>query len=286
MSIAYLNGRFLPLAEANVPVMDRGFLFGDSIYEVIPAYGGRCFRLAQHLDRLESSLVATGIPAPLTRAEWQALLERLVTEHGGGDQILYLQVTRGVAAAREHRFDPAMRPTVFAMSRPARAASAEAPAPIAAVLLEDIRWARCDIKTTALLGGVLLARAAREAGADEAILMRDGRVWEGASSNVFAVWQAVLYTAPLGPQVLAGITRDVVLELARAHGLDCREKALPAMAMAEVSEIWVSSSTRELVPVTQLDGRPVGTGEVGPVFRQVWDWYYRFRLKAGVADAP
>lgn len=283
MATAYLNGQFLPLEQATVPVMDRGFLFGDSVYEVIPAYGGRCFRLGQHLDRLTASLAATGIPAPLDRRGWQAVLERLIAEHGGGDQILYLQITRGVAAAREHRFTDDMAPTVFAMSRPARAASDELPAPIAGAVLEDIRWARCDIKTTALLGGVLLTRQAFEAGADEAILVRDGRVWEGASSNLFVVLDGVLHTAPLGPYVLAGITRDVVLELAAAHGLAWREEAVPVAALASITELWITSSTRELVPVTRLDGRPLGTGEIGPIFRQMWEWYQAFRRQASAA---
>lgn len=277
MPTAYLNGNYLPLEQATVPVMDRGFLFGDSVYEVIPVYGGRCFRLQQHLARLEASLAATRIPQPMSWAEWQAMAARLIDAHGGGDQILYLQVTRGVAAAREHRFSPEMRPTVFAMSKPANPPSIEPPRAIAGAMVEDIRWQRCDIKTTALLGGVMLTQQAYDAGADEAILVRDGRVWEGASSNVFAVLDDILFTAPLGIQVLAGITRDVVLELAAAHGLPHREAAIAASDMTRISELWITSSTRELVPVTTLDGRPVGNGVVGPVFRRVWAWYQAFR---------
>lgn len=270
--------------------MDRGFLFGDAVYEVIPVFGGHPLRLAHHLRRLDYSLSAVRIPPPLTAAEMTQLCERLIADHGGGDQILYLQVTRGVAAARDHQFGSDLRPTLFAMSRPASPPSAAPPAAIAAVVAEDIRWHRCDIKTTALLGGVMLIQQALAAGAAEALLVRDGRVWEGASSNVFGVLDGVLRTAPLGPRVLAGITRDLVLELARAHRLLCREEALTVAELARVSELWITSSTRELVPVTQLDGRPVGSGVVGPLFYNMWHWYQTFRqqVSSGVRapDAP
>jgi len=276
MSTIYLNGRFVPAEQATISVMDRGFLFGDSVYEVIPVFGGRCFRLAEHLARLDYSLRETRIAAPMDHAAWTALLERLIELHGGGDQSVYLQVTRGVYAQREHAFPGEQAPTVLAMTRPL-AAAPSLPEPVACITLEDIRWSRCDIKTTSLLGNVLMTQQALEAGADEAILLRDGCVWEGASSNVFAVLGEVLYTAPKGHHILGGITRDLVVELARQHGLDCREQALDAAELARADEIWLSSSARELTPVTRLNGRPVGAGVPGPLVRTVWAWYRSFR---------
>lgn len=280
MGTVYLNGRFLPQEQATVSVMDRGFLFGDGVYEVVPVFGGHCFRLAEHLDRLDASLGATHIPQPLQRAQWQQVIERLIAEHGGGDQAVYLQVTRGVTAVREHRFPNDCPPTVFAMSR-AIPAPPELPEPITCITLEDIRWQRCDIKSTSLLGNVMMTQRALEAGAREAILLRDGCMWEGATSNVFAVLDGHLYTAPKGHRILGGITRDLIVELAQQHGLDCREEAVPAAALGRISELWISSSTREMVPVTRLDGRPVGTGDIGPVYRRLWGWYREFRQGFG-----
>lgn len=277
MGTVYLNGQFLPQEQAQISVMDRGFLFGDGVYEVIPVFGGRCFRLTEHLDRLSYSLRETGIAEPLSRAQWQHIFETLIEVYGGGDQALYLQVTRGVAQAREHKFPTDCPPTVFAMSRVLAAVPEQAPAPIAAIAIEDIRWRRCDIKSTSLLGSVLMTQQALEAGAREAILLRDGRVLEGASSNVFAVVDGILYTAPKDRNILAGITRDLIVELVRQHGLAFCEQALPATELSRASELWISSSTREMVPISRLGDSVVGNGMVGPVFEQVWHWYQNFR---------
>lgn len=279
MGIVYLNGEFLPQEQAKVSVMDRGFLFGDGVYEVIPVFGGRCFRLAEHLERLDYSLRETRIAAALTPAQWEDIFERLIAANAvvdGGDQMLYLQVTRGVAATREHRF-PDCPPTVFAMSRALPPLPEQAPAPIDAIALEDIRWQRCDIKSISLLGNVLMTQQVLDAGAGEAILVRDGCVLEGASSNVFVVVDGTLYTAPKDRHILAGITRDLIVELVAQHGLPFSEQALPVQRLGAASEIWISSSTREMVPVAKLDGRPVGAGAPGPVFAQVWQWYRGFR---------
>lgn len=280
MGIVYLNGEFLPQEQAKISVMDRGFLFGDGVYEVIPVFGGQCFRVAEHLARLGYSLRETRIAEPLSPQEWQVVFDRLIADHsaqhGGGDQALYLQVTRGAAALREHRF-PDCPPTVFAMSRALPPLRDTAPAPIDAVLVDDIRWQRCDIKSVSLLGNVLMTQQALDAGAREAILVRDDLAREGASSNVFAVVDGVLYTAPKDRHILAGITRDLIVELARQHGLPLCEEALSVQRLHSASEIWISSSTREMVPVTKLGGRVVGNGEAGPVFAQVWQWYRSFR---------
>jgi len=277
MGTVYLNGDYLPVEQAKIPVMDRGFLFGDGVYEVIPVFGGKAFRLEEHLQRLDYSLRETGIVQPLTRAQWQAVFERLIAAHGGGDQAIYLQITRGVAPQREHKFPQQCVPTVFAMSRVLAAPPADIPAPIACIAIPDIRWQRCDIKSISLLGSVMMTQQAVAAGAGEAILLRDGLVLEGASSNVFAVVDGVLHTAPKSRHILAGITRDLIVELARQHGLNLREEAVTVEQLHAASEVWISSSTREMVPVAALDGRPVGNGGAGPIFRQLWQWYRAFR---------
>lgn len=281
MGTVYLNGEYLPVEQARVPVMDRGFLFGDGVYEVIPVFGGRCFRVDEHLDRLDHSLRETGIPQPLTREQWRAIFERLIAAYGGGDQGIYLQITRGVAATREHRFPEQCTPTVLAMSRvlppTSTLSSTGMPAAIVAITLDDIRWQRCDIKSTSLLGSVLMTQRALDAGAREAILLRNGIVLEGASSNVFAVHNGTLFTAPKSQCILAGITRDLIVELVRQKNIAFREESLTIDALREASEIWISSSTREMTPLAQLDNKPVGNGEAGPVFQQVWQWYRAFR---------
>jgi len=282
MGTVYLNGEYLPVEQARVPVMDRGFLFGDGVYEVIPVFGGRCFRVDEHLDRLDYSLRETGIPQPLTRAQWRDIFARLIAtssdgKKGGGDQSIYLQITRGVAPTREHRFPEHCTPTVFAMSRVLVPIPTAIPPSIAAITLDDLRWQRCDIKSTSLLGSVLMTQRALDAGAREAILLRNGIVLEGASSNVFAVHDGTLYTAPKSQCILAGITRDLIVELVRQKNIAFREEALTLDALRAASEIWITSSTREMAPVVQLDGNVVGSGEVGPVFQQVWQWYRAFR---------
>lgn len=277
MGIVYLNGEYLPVELAKVSVMDRGFLFGDGVYEVIPVFGGQPFRIDEHLRRLDCSLRETGIPQPLTHTQWRAVFERLVIEHGGGDQAIYLQITRGVAAQREHKFPQLCVPTVFAMSRVLASTPTDIPEPIACISVDDIRWQRCDIKSISLLGSVLMTQQAIAADAREAILTRDGVVLEGASSNVFAVVDGVLHTAPKDQHILAGITRDLIVELAQQHGLELREVAVTIEQLRRASEVWISSSTREMVPVAVLDGQRIGNGGAGPIFMQIWQWYRAFR---------
>lgn len=281
MTTVYLNGRLLPLDQAQVPVTDRGFLFGDGVYEVIPVFGGRCFRLDQHLDRLDRGLRETRIPQPYTRAQWQQVFAQLIDvvqrECGAPDQMIYVQLTRGPAPLREHRFPPGLQPTVFVFSKALSPPTAQLPAPIAAVTCPDIRWLRCDIKSISLLGNVLMTQDASDAGAGEAILIRDGYAREGASSNVFAVVEDILHTAPEDHHILSGVTRDLLVELCRDRGLELREEAVSETRLLQASEIWVTSSSREMQPVTALNGQPVGDGAVGPVFAQVWQWYVGFR---------
>lgn len=270
LETAYLNGVFLPLAEASVPVLDRGLLFADAVYEVIPVYAGRPYALAEHLQRLAHSLAALAIVNPLDAAAWTALLSDLIARNGSGDCSVYLQITRGSAARRDHRPASAGAPTVIAFCQ-ARAAPDAAlfEQGVQAITQADTRWSRCDIKSTALLANVLLAGAAADAGAAEAILLRDGFVTEGASSNVFVVVNGLLTTPPLSPAILAGITRAKLLGLAAAHGIDYREAAIAAADLAGADEIWLTSSTREIYPVTVLDGAAVGGGAPGPLWHRL-----------------
>ena len=285
MSICYLNGEYLPLEQARVPVLDRGFIFGDGVYEVIPVYGGRLFRLPQHLQRLHDSLAAIRIDNPLTDEQWQTLLETLVEKNragGDNDQSVYLQVTRGVAR-RDHGFPKDTRPTVFAMSSPlASADPQQMQAGVAAITLGDIRWRYCHIKTIALLPNVLLKQQALEKGAVEAILVRNGEVTEGSASNIFIVRDDVIRTPAKSERLLPGITRDLIVELARDNGLPCEEGVVREDELHAADEVWLSSSTREILPVTRLDERPVGDGRAGPLWRRMIGIYqdYKQRLRA------
>lgn len=276
LSIAWLNGRFLPLADACVPVLDRGFIFGDGVYEVIPVYAGKPFRLAHHLQRLANSLAAVRIDDPHTEDEWQGLIAELISRNGGGDQSVYLQVTRGIAP-RDHRFPEGSRPTVFLMSNPFRPVpEAELREGVTAVTLNDIRWEYCHIKSIALLPNILLRQQAVEQGAAEAILLRHGEVTEGAASNVFIVSDGVIVTPPKGDCLLPGITRDLVVELAMEHALECEERPIPEAELRRAQEIWLTSSTREILPVTRLDDLAVGEGRPGPVWHTMIGHYRRF----------
>jgi D-alanine transaminase len=286
MPTVYLNGEFLPQDRAFVSVFDRGFLFGDGVYEVIPAYGGHPFRLEQHLDRLDASLRAIRLHDPLPRERWGQMVEELVRRNGGGDQSIYLQVTRG-PGPRDHAFPAHPVPTVFAMSNPLD------PVPrqmleqgVGAVTREDIRWTHCHVKAIALLPNVLLRQQAIDEGAYEAILIREGQVTEGAASTVFVVRAGFLYTPPQGAFLLPGITRDLVLELAAADGIPCREVRMPAADLQNADEIWLTSSTKEILPVTRLDGHPVGAGSPGPLWSRMHGLYqaHKSRLRRNLLD--
>jgi D-alanine transaminase len=270
MGLVYLNGAFLPPAEARVSVMDRGFLFGDGVYEVIPAYSGRPFRLEEHLRRLDNSLAAIRMRPPHTQQEWQNILVRLVANDREADLSLYLQVTRGAAPSRDHAIPADITPCVFAMATPIGPPPGDVTQRgIAAIVRDDIRWERCDIKAITLLANVLLRQEAAEAGAFEAILVRDGLAMEGAASNLFVVREGVLVTPPKGPYLLPGITRDLVLELAARDGIPYREDTITRRELEMAPEVWLTSSTKEVMPVTRLDGRPVGAGAPGPLWRRM-----------------
>lgn len=278
MSTAYLNGVFLPLDQAHVSVMDRGFLFGDGVYEVIPVYGGKLFRLGHHLRRLQNSLDAVRIGNPLAEEEWKSMLAQLVAGNDGPDQTVYLQVTRGVAPRRDHAFPVDSRPTVFAMCTPCLVSHEIDTGPgVAAITLADIRWQHCDIKAITLLPNILLRQQAIDANTAEAILLKDGYAIEGAASNIFIVANATLKTPPNSPALLPGVTRDLILELARANGIPCLEVDIAIAELAGADEIWLTSSTREISPVIRLDGRPVGNGKPGALWNRMIHLYQDYK---------
>ncbi len=283
MRTVFLNGRFMPESEASVSPLDRGFLFGDGVYEVIPAYGRRLFRLEEHLRRLGQSLDGVRIKHPWNDQHWGEILHELVSRNGEEDQSVYLQVTRGVAR-RDHAFPKGVQPTVFAMTSPLVPVPAEIRANgVAAITLDDIRWEYCNLKTIALLPNVLLRQQAIDNGAAEAILIRNGEVTEGAASNVFAVLNGTMFTPPHGPRLLPGITRDLVLEIARDAGIPCEERSLAPAELTAAEEVWLTSSTREILPVTQLNGNPVGSGKPGPLWTRMIALYqdYKRAYRAG-----
>ena len=267
MSIAYLNTVFQPLEETHISVMDRGFLFGDGVYEVIPVYDGRLFRLEQHLDRLDRSLAAIQLSSPWGRSHWVRMLKELVGRNAAGDQSIYVQVTRGVAM-RAHAFPDPVKPTVFAMSLPRKSTSEHRG--VRAITREDTRWKRCDIKAITLLPNTLMRQEAVREGCAETILLRDGQLTEGAACNVFVVIDGAVTTPPKSHYILPGITRDVVLELAHEAGFRCAETLVSEARMRTAQEIWLTSSTMEITPVIELDGAAVSGGEPGPFWTKVW----------------
>lgn len=269
MATVYLNGEYLPAEQAKVSVFDRGFLFGDGVYEVIPVYQGHCFELEGHLARLQRSLDGVRINNPLTDVEWSEMIQTLIDRNGGGDQAVYLQVTRGVAP-RDHLFPANATPSVFVMSNPMQpipdAFKAQG---IKCITLPDIRWQRCDIKAITLLANSLLKQQAHEQGAQEALLIKDGHLTEGAASNAYIVKNGVIYTPEKNAEVLPGITRDVVLRLAEQAGIELHQQMITEAELHDADEIWISSSTREMLPVTLLDDHPVGNGQPGPVWQRL-----------------
>jgi D-alanine transaminase len=267
----YLDGAFLPLAEARISPLDRGFLFADGVYEVIPVHRGRPFRLREHLKRLDDSLAAIRLPNPHSSAEWLDVLGRLAATAGGTELLLYLQVTRGAERGRSHLFPKASAPTVFAFASPYPAPDARTlEEGLAAVTLEDIRWGRCDIKSVALIANVLLRQEAADRGADEALLVRDGLLLEGSSSSVFLCIGGTLVTPPNDRRILPGTSRDVALELAR-DWLPCQVCQLEAREIASCDELWIASAGRGVLPVTRVNGAPIGTGRPGPLWREMYE---------------
>jgi D-alanine transaminase len=281
----HLNGEFMPIEKATIPVLDRGFIFGDGVYEVVPVYSRRPFRLAEHLARLQASLDAIRIANPHDNSKWAELVGRIIAGNPWEDQNVYLQVTRGVAK-RDHAFPKGLKPTVFLMASELIPPSAELVKTGAkAIVLPDFRWLRCDIKSTSLLGNCMLRTLAADEGCVEAILVRDGELTEASASNVFVVKHGTVLAPPKSHLILPGITYDVVLEILRDNAVPHEVRPVKESELRSADEVWVTSSSREVLPITTLDGRPVASGKPGPVGARVYALYQEFKSRVMRAHA-
>ncbi len=272
--IVYLNGEYLPLNEAKVSVLDRGFLFGDGVYEVIPAYSGKLFLFQEHLDRLNNSLKLIQLPILYNKQEWLDILTPLLTDNRA--QYIYLQITRGVVEKRDHAFPDEIQPTIFAMCS-AIAEFSNRDKGVKAITLDDTRWELCNIKATTLLANILLRQKAVEQDCTEAILIKNNTVTEGAASNVFAVINGVLTTPPNNNEILPGITRQLIIKLAKENQIPVKEQVITLNELKTASEIWLTSSTREILPVVELDKNPVGIGHPGPIWQTMHDLFQQVK---------
>lgn len=273
----YLNGKFMPIEDACIPVLDRGFIFGDGVYEVIPAYSRKLFRLAEHLDRLQHSLDGIRLKNPFQNEEWKTILEQIIAQNEGDDQYIYLHITRGVAK-RDHAFPVNVPPTVFIMSNPLLPPPSELLASGAsAITALDNRWIRCDVKAISLLPNVLLRQLAVDVRALETVLIRDGFLTEGAASNIFIVKDKVLLAPPKSHLMLPGITYDVVLELAASNQIPHEIREITESEVRNADEILLTSSTKEIMPITLLDNKPVGSGKPGEIFARLHTLYQHYK---------
>ena len=278
MPTVFLNGEFMPIEEAKISPLDRGFIFGDGVYEVVPFYNGRGLRLHEHLVRLQKSMDALYLTNPYPLEKWKAHMTALVEKNGGGNVGVYLQMTRGVA---KRDFPPPMgiTPTVFMMANPLATPKPEIYANgISCVTLDDSRWLRCQVKSTALLGAVLLKHEASMGGGDDAVMFRDGYLTESTASNIAIVKNGVILCPPMDNLILGGITYVLMMELAEKNKLPIEVRRVSRREVLSADEIWILSSTKEVCPITKLDGKPVGDGKPGGVFkkmRQLFDDYKR-----------
>lgn len=279
----YLNGQFLPLAEAGISPLDRGFLYGDGVYELIPVYSRRPFRLDEHLTRLQATLDGIHLANPLDIDGWKTVVGQLIVSAPWEDQSIYLQVTRGADNKRDHAFPPAtVRPTAFAFTSPLVTTPADVRARgVAAITVADDRWAHCNLKVISLLANILARQQAVDAGCAEALLIRDGFLKEGAASNIFVVKDGVLLAPPKTPFMLPGITYDIIIELAGRHGQPLEVREIHENELRVADEVWMTSSTKEILAITTLDGKPVGNGATagkpGPLGERMWQWYQDFK---------
>ncbi len=273
----YLNGKFLPIEQATISVLDRGFIFGDGVYELIPVYSRKPFRLNEHLSRLQHSLDGIRLANPHTEKQWIDLITRIIELNEYDDQYLYLHITRGVAK-RDHIFPLGITPTVFIMSNPLLTPPEELlKSGVSAITAQDNRWGRCDIKTISLLPNILLRQLSADEHAMETILIRNGLLTEGAASNIFIVKGNQLLTPPKDHRILPGTTYDVVLELAVTHDIPHTIRDISETELHTAEEIMLTSSTKEILPVTQLDKQMVGHGVPGPIFQQLNRHYQAYK---------
>ncbi|MEO6022071.1 MAG: D-amino acid aminotransferase [Burkholderiales bacterium] len=277
-TICFLNGEFLPLSQAKISVLDRGFIFGDAVYEVIPVYRRKPFRIANHLQRLQHSLSAIRINNPYHADAWSQLIVDLIARNATDDQSLYIQVTRG-AAKRDFGLPQGLTPTVFMTSNPLSTPSQEQiQNGVRAVTLTDIRWLRNNIKSTSLLAANMLRQLAMDAGGAECVLLRDGYLTEGSSSNIFVVKGETLLAPPKDHLILPGITYEVVLELAVEQSVTTKVREIHELEVKSADELLLTSSTREVLAITQLDGKAIGHGKPGPVFRRLHRAFQDYKL--------
>lgn len=274
---AYLNGEFMPVSEARISPLDRGFLYADGVYEVIPVYSRIPFRMDEHLRRLQDSFDGIRLDNPHTIEEWRKIILRLIADATFEDQAVYLQITRGADNKRDQAF-PKVPPTIFLFTAPmVPPSAAQREKGVAVITTPDIRWGRCDLKTVALLANILARQQSVDVGATETVMIRDGYLTEGSASNTFIVKNGVIMAPPKDCRMLPGITYDVVFELAEKHGAKCEVRPISEAELRDADEIWITSSTKEVLPVSTLDGKPVGQGKPGPVTLQMHAWYVQFR---------
>lgn len=285
-TLCHLNGRLLPLREATVSVLDRGFIFGDGAYEGIPVYAQRIFRFDEHMARLSRSLDKLRIPNPHTAEQWLALLRELIAAQPADDQMLYLQVTRGVAM-RDHVMPEGITPTVFAMANPLKSPSAEQRHHgVACITARDLRWQHGDIKSTSLLGNVLARQQAADHGAVETVMFRDGWLTEASQSNVWVVHEGALLGPPKSELLLEGIRAELLHELCEEVGIAFNRRPIAEADVRAADELLLSSASKEVLPVTRLDGEPVGHGALrgkpGPVYARLYEAYQRAKREQSI----
>ena len=277
MTLAYYNGTYRPLSEITISPLDRGFLFGDSIYDVMPVYQGHLFRFAAHYARLRHSIAATQMNVDYSEAQWRALLQPLIDAQTEPSFNIYVQITRGQEAQRLHKYSSTIVPNILAFTTPHPDYRIDDFTGIRAVTQQDIRWRRCDIKATSLLGSILMQQEATRQGAQETIVIDNGFVYEATASNVFIVKHNTLITPPLSTHLLGGITRDLILELAVRHHLPYRESTISTAELFNADEIWVTGSGKEIQPVIQIDDQLVNGGTVGPVWQRMVQWFFDYK---------
>ena len=276
--IVYLNGSYMPVAEATVSVMDRGFLFGDGVYEVVPVFANKLLRFDEHLHRLQNSLDRISLVNPYSEKEWAKIFSDLLEKNAGEDRAIYLQISRGVYPKRDLAIKAGFPPTVFAMVLQVTPPDLEMiSAGISVITVDDFRWGACDIKSTSLVANVMLKQQAVVAEADDAILIKNCMVSEGTASNVFIVKNNVLITPPTGHKLLPGITRDLVIEIAKNSTILVEEREVKEAELYTADEIWMTSSTREIAPVIRLNGEAVGSGAAGEMWKRVTDLYQQYK---------
>ena len=279
----YLNGEFSTLRDAKVSVMDRGFIFGDGVYEVVPVYAGRPFRFAQHLARLDRSLSELRIANPMSHDRWRSLVDQLIDAYAGSlgksaaqtDQLIYIQVTRGVAM-RDHVMPPDIIPTVFATSNKISPPSAaDRAGGVACVTADDFRWKKAHIKSTSLAGSVLARQLSADVGAAETVMFRDGALSEGAAANVWVIKNGSVFGVPKDNLVLEGIRYGLIEQLCLDTGIPFELRRIPRAEVFAADELLLSNATKEVLPVTQLDGQSIGTGAPGPIYEKLYAGYQR-----------